>query len=102
MFSRRLLAWGVAVLVTFGASACSGGSSRRDLAVGDCVRLEFGADGRLLGAPEVPCADPTAQYKITVMSRDPAAPPCPALTATSVALQNPGDFLTILCLAKVY
>ena len=97
---RFLLVAGVAVLVTVVVSACAGGPSQPDLKVGDCVRLEMSEDGKLLGAPEVPCADARAEYKITVMGKAPAAPPCPALTAKSIALRDPGDFLTILCLVR--
>ena len=91
---------GLGVLVAFAANACAGGPSRPDLKVGDCVRLEMSEDGKLLGAPEVPCTDSQAEYKITVMGKAPAAPPCPALTAKSIALRDPGDFLTVLCLVR--
>src|SRR4051794_3851239 len=102
MFRKLFLVAGLAMLVTVATAGCGGGSPKRDLAVGDCVWLEMSADGKLLDAPEVPCGDARAQYKITLMSKLPDATPCPALTATSVALRDGADFLTLLCLAKAY
>lgn len=90
-----------ALLLAVAGSACTGGPNRPDLKVGDCVRLEWSEDEKLLGAPEVPCTDPAAEYKITVIGEIPEAPPCPALTVRSIALRNgPGEFLTQLCLVE--